>query len=147
MEGEKGDLTKMGALGFVCGVIFSVGLNLSEMTNPKKILNFLDMFRGNWDPSLAFVMIGGIITYHIFFKWRGKGPILGGDFSIPNPHIIDLKLFIGQVLFGIGFGLSGLCVGPSIGSLLTGRPTMYIFIASLVCGSLIYQYFHVWRKK
>jgi uncharacterized protein len=147
MNNEKGDYLKLGVIGLVSGLIFSAGLFISEMTNPSKIMNFLDMFRGNWDPSLAFVMIGGIGTYFFFFKFRGKKPVVNETFSIPNSTIIDKQLIIGQTLFGVGFGLSGLCVGPSIANILAGRSSMYMLIVAMLVGSLIYQIFHVWRKR
>ena len=101
-----------------CGIIFGIGLVISEMINPAKVLGFLNIF-DQWDPSLAFVMIGALIVstplFHLFKK-KDK-PIFSESFSISNAKEIDRKLIIGSVLFGTGWGLIGLCPGPAISSL------------------------------
>ena len=101
-----------------CGIIFGIGLVISEMINPAKVLGFLNIF-GEWDPSLAFVMIGALIIstpfFHLFKK-KDK-PIFATNFLISNATEIDKKLIIGSILFGAGWGLVGLCPGPAISSL------------------------------
>ena len=101
-----------------CGIIFGIGLVISEMINPAKVLGFLNIF-GEWDPSLAFVMIGALIIstpfFHLFKK-KDK-PIFATNFLISNATDIDKKLIIGSILFGAGWGLIGLCPGPAISSL------------------------------
>ena len=101
-----------------CGIIFGIGLVISEMINPAKVLSFLNIF-GEWDPSLAFVMIGALAIstpfFHLFKK-KDK-PIFATNFLISNATEIDKKLIIGSILFGAGWGLVGLCPGPAISSL------------------------------
>ena len=101
-----------------CGIIFGIGLVISEMINPAKVLGFLNIF-GEWDPSLAFVMIGALIIstpfFHLF-KNKDK-PFFAANFLISNATDIDKKLIIGSILFGAGWGLIGLCPGPAISSL------------------------------
>ena len=101
-----------------CGIIFGIGLVISEMINPAKVLGFLNIF-GEWDPSLAFVMIGALVIstpfFHLFKK-KDK-PIFATNFLISNATEIDKKLIIGSILFGAGWGLVGLCPGPAISSL------------------------------
>ena len=105
-------------VSLICGIIFGIGLVISEMINPAKVLGFLNIF-DKWDPSLAFVMIGALIVstplFHLFKK-KDK-PIFSESFSISNAKEIDRKLIIGSVLFGTGWGLIGLCPGPAISSL------------------------------
>ena len=105
-------------VSLICGIIFGIGLVISEMINPAKVLGFLNIF-DQWDPSLAFVMIGALIVstplFHLFKK-KNK-PIFSENFSISNAKEIDKKLIIGSVLFGTGWGLIGLCPGPAISSL------------------------------
>ena len=101
-----------------CGIIFGIGLVISEMINPAKVLGFLNIF-DEWDPSLAFVMVGALIIstpfFHLFKK-KDK-PIFATNFLISNATEIDKKLIIGSILFGAGWGLVGLCPGPAISSL------------------------------
>jgi uncharacterized membrane protein YedE/YeeE len=97
----------------VSGIVFGIGLTISEMINPAKVLGFLDLF-GNWDPSLMFVMIGALLVsspmFHLIKK-REK-PIFAENFNFSNNKVIDSKLVIGSALFGAGWGLGGLCPGP-----------------------------------
>ena len=101
-----------------CGIIFGIGLVISEMINPAKVLGFLNIFY-EWDPSLAFVMVGALIIstpfFHLFKK-KDK-PLFSSNFLISNATEIDKKLIIGSILFGAGWGLNGLCPGPAISSL------------------------------
>ena len=101
-----------------CGIIFGIGLVISEMINPAKVLGFLNIFY-EWDPSLAFVMIGALIIstpfFHLFKK-KDK-PLFSSNFLISNATEIDKKLIVGSILFGAGWGLIGLCPGPAISSL------------------------------
>ena len=102
-------------VSLLCGIIFGIGLVISQMINPAKVLGFLNLF-GEWDPSLAFVMIGALIisspSFHLF-KNKEK-PIFSSSFSIPNKKEIDKELIFGSILFGAGWGLVGLCPGPAI---------------------------------
>ena len=127
-------------IALVCGALFGGGLYLAGMTNPSTIINFLDI-AGTWDPSLIFVMGGGIpvaaIGYRILQK-REK-PLVFDDIQVPIHDVIDQPLVIGSVMFGIGWGVSGLCPGPAFASVLT-EPTIIIpYLISLVLGSLAYD--------
>lgn len=131
-------------IALICGVVFGVGLALAGMLNPSKVSGFLDIF-GLWDPSLAFVMAGGIAVnaagYFLFVK-KGK-PLLAADFHLPTLTGIDRPLLIGSALFGIGWGLAGLCPGPVIASLLLNPADMFVFAlimgAGLKAGAMLKQ--------
>lgn len=128
------------ASSFVIGMIFALGLIVSQMVNPAKVFNFLDIF-GNWDPSLAFVMIGAIPVTFIGYKFvlKGQGPVLDDLFRVPVSTQIDLKLIAGSVIFGIGWGLSGLCPSPALVGLGMAVPEITVFVVSLVIGINIYR--------
>ena len=121
-----------------CGIIFGIGLVISQMINPAKVLGFLNLF-GEWDPSLAFVMIGALIVssplFHLF-KNREK-PIFSSSFSISNKKEIDKKLIFGSILFGAGWGLVGLCPGPAITSIALLNVSSAIFVVSMFIGFYI----------
>jgi hypothetical protein len=122
------------------GILFAIGLGVSGMTEPAKIIGFLDLF-GNWDPSLMFVMIGAIGvhgTLHLFIKKRAT-PRFGKEFFLPKNKKLDRSLLIGSAIFGVGWGISGLCPGPGIVSLSTGRPYALMFFGALVIGMLVAQ--------
>ena len=107
-----------GIISLVCGIIFGFGLTVASMTNPEKVLGFLNIF-GAWDPSLAFVMAGAIlITSPMLYLQKHKvKPWLADNFSLPTFKEIDKNLIVGAIFFGIGWGLIGLCPGPTIASL------------------------------
>ena len=121
-----------------CGIIFGIGLVISQMINPAKVLGFLNLF-GEWDPSLAFVMIGALIVssplFHLF-KNKEK-PIFSLNFSISNKKEIDQKLIFGSILFGAGWGLVGLCPGPAITSIALLNVSSAIFVVSMFIGFYI----------
>ena len=121
-----------------CGTIFGIGLVISQMINPAKVLGFLNVF-GEWDPSLAFVMIGALIVssplFHLF-KNKEK-PIFSSSFSISNKKEIDKKLIFGSILFGAGWGLVGLCPGPAITSIALLNVSSAIFVVSMFIGFYI----------
>ncbi len=120
------------------GIIFGIGLVISQMINPAKVLGFLNLF-GEWDPSLAFVMIGALIisspSFHLF-KNKEK-PIFSSSFSIPNKKEIDKELIFGSILFGAGWGLVGLCPGPAITSIALFNVSSAIFVVSMFIGFYI----------
>ena len=118
-----------------CGIIFSIGLVISQMINPAKVLGFLNLF-GEWDPSLAFVMIGALIIYSpLFHLFKNKEkPIFSSSFSISNKKEIDKKLIFGSILFGAGWGLVGLCPGPAITSIALLNVSSAIFVVSMFIG-------------
>lgn len=122
------------------GLIFGVGLIVSGMIYPQKVLNFLDIF-GSWDPSLAFVMMGAIGIHFFTYKWaRGnKNPILVKGWNVPTKTQITPSLLIGAVLFGVGWGLVGLCPGPAFVSVFNGNISIFIFLVSLLIGMFIFK--------
>ena len=125
-------------ISLISGAIFGFGLTVSSMTNPAKVLGFLNLF-GEWDPSLIFVMIGAIIISSPFFfllKSKEK-PLFARSFLIPEIKKIDTKLIIGSSLFGIGWGSVGLCPGPAISSLALLNNYSLAFIASMFLGFLL----------
>jgi len=121
-----------------CGIVFGIGLVISEMINPAKVLGFLNLF-GQWDPSLAFVMVGALIVstplYHLF-KNKDK-PLFNSNFSISTNKEIDKKLIVGSVVFGAGWGLVGLCPGPAISSIALLNISSAIFVISMFAGFYI----------
>ena len=127
----------------ICGIIFGIGLVISEMINPEKVLGFLNIFR-DWDPSLAFVMIGALIIstpiFHLFKN--NKKPLFSSSFLIPTNKTIDKKLIIGSILFGAGWGLIGLCPGPAITSLALLNISSIVFVLSMFTGFYIASKFN-----
>jgi hypothetical protein len=129
----------MGRLAvFISGLLFGAGLAISGMVNPMKVLNFLDL-TGAWDPTLIFVMGGGLLVtllgYRLAFA-RSK-PFAAEVFSLPQSRIIDAKLIGGSALFGVGWGLSGLCPGPAIAGLVFGRIESFVFVAAMAAGYVV----------
>ena len=122
-------------LTFIAGLIFGFGLILSGMTNPSIVLGFLDI-TGAWNPALMFVMVGALIVagvgYRIIFK-RPK-PLYAEQFALPEQKSIDAKLLLGAAFFDIGWGLVGLCPGPAITGLSTGKMEIVIFVAAMFIG-------------
>lgn len=127
------------ALG--CGVIFSLGLLISQMVSPKKIHDFLDI-TGHWDPSLALVMAGALLTLgglqQLFILKRPR-PVLEEKFYISNNNAIDSKLIIGSAIFGLGWGLAGFCPGPAIVALTLKPLEASLFVAGMVFGIVIFN--------
>jgi uncharacterized membrane protein YedE/YeeE len=117
------------------GALFGAGLALSGMLNPAKVAGFLDLF-GVWDPSLAFVMGGGVIANFIGHRivMRRAAPVFGGGFAIPTRTDIDSRILIGAALFGVGWGLAGLCPGPAIASILIAPGEVALFVLMMLAG-------------
>ena len=122
---------------YFIGVVFALGLGIAGMTQPQKILAFLDIF-GNWDPSLAFVMGGALIVHFVLFRFivKRKSPLFAADFQIPSRTDINKNLFIGAAIFGIGWGLGGYCPAPAIAALAGFSVSPLIFVISMVIGML-----------
>ena len=122
-------------LALFSGSIFGLGLTISSMTNPDKVLGFLDLFN-NWDPSLAFVMGGAIIITApmLFVLTKNKNLILSKEIHLPTNKEIDKKLIIGSLIFGAGWGLVGLCPGPAISSLALLKVPSIIFVIFMFIG-------------
>ncbi len=128
-------------ISFVAGIIFSVGLVISGMTNPQKVIGFLDIL-GQWDYTLAFVMVGAIgvnLVTFTFIKKRGNS-WCGDTLDLPKAKLIDSKLIAGSALFGIGWGLLGVCPGPGIVNLVTLNPIAIAFVVSMVVGMLLFKF-------
>ena len=121
-----------------CGTIFGIGLVISQMINPAKVLGFLNVF-GEWDPSLAFVMIGALIIFSpLFHLFKNKEkPIFSTSFSISENKEIDKRLIFGSILFGAGWGLAGLCPGPAISSIALLNISSVTFVFSMFVGFYI----------
>jgi uncharacterized membrane protein YedE/YeeE len=123
---------------FVCGLIFGFGLLISGMTQPAKVLGFLDIF-GRWDPTLAFVMAAALVVSGIGFALlrQGQRPVLAARYIWPTRTDIDRRLVVGSLLFGIGWGLVGLCPGPALANLAGRMPSVMVFVLSMAAGMII----------
>jgi uncharacterized membrane protein YedE/YeeE len=128
------------AVAGICGVVFGAGLAISGMTNPAKVLAFLDVL-GRWDPTLAFVMGGALAVSAAGFQLarRRARPWLDGAFAIPTRRDLDAQLVGGAALFGVGWGLVGLCPGPALANLSRGSAEIHVFVASMVGGVLLHR--------
>ena len=121
-------------VAFVSGSLFGIGLFLSGMTDTSKVQGWLDLF-GNWDPTLAFVMGGAMIP--MFITWRfteGRKPIYAENFPPKPKSNIDRDLILGSILFGVGWGLAGLCPGPALASLGFGGAQSALFVLAMLVG-------------
>lgn len=125
----------------LCGLLFGAGLVVSDMINPARVLAFLDV-TGNWDPSLAFVMGGALIPSSIAYaiRRRRQTPVFDNSFHVPANSRPDARLIAGAVLFGLGWGLVGLCPGPAIAALTTGRWEAGLFVAAMLAGMAAYRF-------
>lgn len=136
---------------FVVGLLFGIGLMLSGMTDPSKVIGFLDLF-GAWDPSLALVMGGAILVGVFAFTIAKKRTttFLGGVLRFPTNTDIDKKLVIGSLMFGTGWGLAGFCPGPALVSMADGQPKALLFVLAMVVGmaafELMDRFVHAPRK-
>lgn len=128
-------------VSFGAGLLFAIGLIVSGMSNPAKVLNFLDV-TGHWDPTLAFVMLGALaVTYPAFlFVLRRSRPILAERFTLPTKKHLDSALLAGSTIFGIGWGLAGLCPGPALTAMGTGAPSALKFVLAMIAGMLVHKY-------
>lgn len=137
-------------LSYLIGLLFGAGLAVSQMINPDKVQNFLNI-SGHWDPSLLFVMFGALSVVFIGYRLvlRNSTPKLAPQFLLPEKKNIDIRLIAGAVVFGIGWGLSGYCPGPAITALGLGRSDPLYFIIGLVAGSLAVYLaeFYIHRKR
>src|SRR5262245_42889395 len=120
---------------FAAGLVFGVGLIVSGMADPSKVLGFLDV-AGSWDPSLAFVMIGAIGVSLLAFRVAGKraAPVLGDAFRLPDAKQIDRRLLVGSVVFGVGWGLAGFCPAPAVVAYGAGYFKAVVFVAAMIAG-------------
>jgi len=123
----------------IAGLIFGLGLHLSGMTNPAKVLAFLDL-AGEWDPSLALVMLGALMVSSVpFYVVRHRQvSLLGAPIQMPTQRTIDRRLVLGSLVFGMGWAIAGLCPGPAVALLLTGQWQVLVFTLAMVVGMLIF---------
>lgn len=128
-------------IGLLAGLLFGIGLLISGMTDPVKVQGFLDVF-GAWDISLALVMGGGLIVAIVGVQLakRQQTSWIGTLIEMPSKTVINKKLLIGAMLFGVGWGLVGICPGPGIVLLGTGQWQAYVFIPAMIIGMLVYQW-------
>lgn len=127
-------------ISFLAGLIFGIGLIISGMADPAKVLAFLDV-AGLWNPSLIVVMAGAIGVGFFAFVWAKsrKTTLLGGEMKLPSTTKIDRRLIIGAVIFGIGWGIAGFCPGPALVGLGMGLPKALIFVAAMLAGMALYE--------
>jgi len=126
---------KKNLIALVSGLIFGLGLAVSQMTNPEKVLAFLDIF-GDWNPGLAFVMVGALTVTAVSFKWIFKQPkpVLAEKFYISPKNWIDKPLVMGAAIFGVGWGLTGYCPGPAIANIGTSSVEAIVMVLSIYAG-------------
>lgn len=134
-------MIKQTITALILGILFGVGLTVSQMVNPAKVLAFLDV-AGNWDPTLLLVFLGALVialpAYQIVLR-RGR-PLFAGTFHLPSLQHIDTRLVGGSALFGIGWGLIGLCPGPALSSLAFLRWESLLFVISMFVGMALYNF-------
>ena len=127
------------AVAFALGVLFAIGLALGGMTDPAKVRGFLD-FTGSWDPSLMFVMAGGVGVYALFSRLVQPNmdrPVLARDFRLPSLQSVDRRLLLGAAIFGVGWGLGGVCPGPAFAASTVGGLGGLAFIVMMIVGMLL----------
>lgn len=127
-------------ISFLSGLIFAIGLSISGMVDPNIVIGFLDIF-GKWNPALIFVMGGAVMVNLITFTFilkKGKG--YGGcELDLPTKKIVDKKLVIGAALFGVGWGIFGVCPGPALANLFMLNGKMIVFVLSMITGMLFFK--------
>ena len=123
---------------YLSGLIFGIGISISGMANPAKVLNFFDV-AGTWDPSLAFVMGGAVIVTFIGYRlvFSRSAPVYEPTFDVPTNRQLDARLLIGSGVFGVGWGIAGFCPGGALPALGTLDTRVVIFVAALIAGMLI----------
>lgn len=128
----------------VSGLVFGLGLSMSGMLDPARVRGFLDI-TGAWDPSLAFVLGGAVAVsaLGVLVAKRMPAPMLDGQFHLPHGRLIDRRLVVGSAIFGIGWGIGGLCPGPALASLSLGLPATVWFVAAMLAGMIVHDRFVV----
>lgn len=128
------------AAALVSGTVFGIGLSLSGMLDPARVRGFLDI-AGDWDPSLAFVLGGAVLVAAMgtFLSSRMAAPLLDDQFHLPQGQVIDRRLVVGSAIFGIGWGIGGLCPGPAIASLSLGLPATIWFVVAMFAGMTVHD--------
>lgn len=131
-------------ISFAAGLLFAVGLSISGMTHPAKVIGFLDFF-GSWDPALVFVMGGAVTTNLILLRLTGRlsAPLLDTSFYLPTRRDIDSHLILGAITFGVGWGLIGYCPGPALVSIATMGTDVLLFVGMMLVGMYLHS---VWSN-
>jgi uncharacterized membrane protein YedE/YeeE len=131
-------MIRAGLVALVSGTVFGAGLALGGMTDPARVRGFLDLF-GNWDPTLAFVMGGAVVVMAAAWlvQKRMQHPVFASDFALPNRSDLTPRLIGGSALFGVGWGIAGLCPGPGFAALAIDAPSAAIFIAAMLAGMVL----------
>lgn len=135
----KSNFAKQNVVSFVVGFLFAVGLAVSGMTQPQKIIAFLDPWA--WDPALLFVMIGAIVVHALSYPLikRRSSPLLDTKWHLPQQKDISTRLVLGSAMFGIGWGLGGYCPGPGLTSISSGDIRSVLFVAAMIVGMLLFK--------
>ena len=138
----RSEVGKRTLVGFICGVIFGLGLALSGMTDPANVIGFLDV-SGSWNPSLIFVMGGAVLVAFFGFRlaFKRPAPLFETRFFTPDKTPIDRRLVIGAAIFGVGWGLSGYCPGPALASLSQATAGLVVFLGASALGAVLAQRF------
>lgn len=134
---------------FASGLLFGAGLVVSGMTQPRKVLGFLDVL-GHWDPSLLLVMAGAVAVHALAYRWRAhrNAPLFAADFDLPKGRHVDARLLLGAAVFGVGWGMSGYCPGPSVVSLVGGAMPVVLFVLAMLAGMLVCSWLSAaWRSR
>jgi uncharacterized membrane protein YedE/YeeE len=137
---------------FAVGLFLGAGLIISGMTDPSKIIGFLDV-AGAWDPSLAFIMGGAVLVGFIAFRFARRRTVsfLGGAMYLPNARQIDQPLILGSLAFGVGWGLAGYCPGPAVVAFGSGQDKAVVFLVAMIAGMALYEaadrHFHARRRR
>lgn len=128
-------------VSFLSGVLFAIGIGIGGMTQPGKVVGFLD-FAGNWDPSLAFVMIGAVAVNAVLYRMirARRAPMFTQTFSLPTRKDVDRRLIIGASIFGLGWGLAGYCPAPGLTSIVSGQWSPLVFSIGMLAGMLLYNF-------
>ena len=139
---------KLTLLALLSGILFGAGLTLSQMTNPDKVINFLDI-AGDWDPSLLFVMLGALtVTLLVFRKILNRpAPLYDKQFYLSNKSAIDKPLLIGAAIFGMGWGISGYCPGPSVAGLGLGNFEAFVMVCTIYLGLFAHHLYESMSKR
>ena len=126
-------------MAFISGLLFAIGLSVSGMTRPSKVIGFLD-FTGQWDPSLALVMSSaiGVNFVAVFWARRARSPVFARSFRVPGKRRVDTSLVAGSAVFGIGWGLAGYCPGPAVTSAPSLAPSTLFFVVSMLAGMIVF---------
>lgn len=129
------------AVALVAGMLFGFGLSLSGMVDPARVLGFLDVASGHWDPSLMFVLGGAVIVAvpGVAMQRRMAAPVLDTEFYLPASGPVNARLLAGSALFGIGWGLAGFCPGPAVSALPMALPSVLLFVAAMAAGMIAHD--------